>query len=159
MPKRIVQPLSKSTASRGTDFMGEDESGAPAGTVETDWPGTKGEYPFVGAPKGFPKARGEAGDSENANEDGDEVDANEGGDEDGDAAEDGAAAERATGPGAPALLKNLQAVILKADESKTQYSELQRKLDALNRLFVFMRIDAAGLLSCCSYALSLLGTS
>ena len=35
--------------------------------------------------------------------------------------------------GAPALLKNLQAVILKADESKTEYTELQRKLNALNR--------------------------
>lgn len=145
-PKRIVSPLSKSASSRGADFMAEDESEASAGSVETDWPGTKSEYPFVGAPKGYPKTpRAAAASEEGADdspEDAEGGDVDEAGDGDAPAAEGAAAADgtdedeaaAAAGSGAPALLKNLQTVILKADESKTEYTELQRKLNALNRM-------------------------
>jgi len=130
-PKRIVQPLSNSASSRGPDFLQEDEAAAAAARVETNWPGTKSEYPFVGAPKGFPRvtaaASGEGGDEAG---DGDAAAAEGAGAADG-ADED--AAKAAAGPGAGALLKHLQTVILKADESKTEYTALQRKLDALKR--------------------------
>ena len=145
-PKRIVQPLSKSATSRGPDFMDEDESEASAGSVETDWPGTKEEFPFVGAPKGFPKTHDEQADDASAgaggeseqvaaaaesSETSDDAAAAAGGGGGGGGGQEPTAA--AAAHGAPALLKNLQAVILNADESKTEYTELQRKLNALNR--------------------------
>jgi hypothetical protein len=38
-PNRIVLPISKSGASRGSEYMEEGESDAAAGRVATQWPG------------------------------------------------------------------------------------------------------------------------
>lgn len=114
-PRRIVVPLSKGNSRKG-EYMEDTESTAAAGRVDTEWPGE-------GSPKGFLPAWREVG----------------GGGGDGDMTAEASSPLAESGEaegsaGAPALLKNLQSVIVEADASKREYTELHRKLNALNRV-------------------------
>jgi len=131
-PRKIVHPLSKSPETRGAPFMEENEADAAAGRVDTEWPGE-------GAPKGFlPEWHhaqvegGVAGAVDAGGGDVAEVSADAAiGDEDTNATETDDVGESAAA-GAPALLADLQHVIVEADTSKQEYAELRTRLKKLH---------------------------